>query len=281
MKIYPKISPQEIGDDMKEKIKKSEGIEIQFFNEKDITESFNFEDTVRKRKKEFPNLKEITVHPPLDDYNIELIFLKDENIFKNQLLKLIELSQELNIHMNFIYHSYMPARQYKATHLDDRIQEYLKIIEEKNVTILIENLFMMLDEKEECSAIEICKLINHPNLRACIDTTHLHCKANILKKDFYKMIEKELNSEDCKKYIKQIHFAAALNGDGYIDKKTHGRKHLNFESLQEDFNWLKSFGLENKNFITEVSEDDYFSRKDQLEEISMLEKCIEICSVQN
>ena len=97
MKIYPKISPQEIGDDMKEKIKKSEGIEIQFFNEKDITESFNFEDTVRKRKKEFPNLKEITVHPPLDDYNIELIFLKDETIFKNQLLKLIELSQELNI----------------------------------------------------------------------------------------------------------------------------------------------------------------------------------------
>ena len=139
---------------------------------------------------------------------------------------------------------------------------------------------MMLDEKEECSAIEICKLINHPNLRACIDTTHLHCKANILKKDFYKMIEKELNSEDCKKYIKQIHFAAALNGDGYIDKKTHGRKHLNFESLQEEYKWIKSFGLENKNFITEVSEDDYFSRKDQLEEISMLEKCIEICSVQ-
>ena len=34
LKIYPKISPQEIGDDMKEKIKKSEGIEIQFFNEK-------------------------------------------------------------------------------------------------------------------------------------------------------------------------------------------------------------------------------------------------------
>ena len=281
MKIYPKISPQEIGDDMKEKIKKSEGIEIQFFNEKDITESFNFEDTVRKRKKEFPNLKEITVHPPLDDYNIELIFLKDENIFKNQLLKLIELSQELNIHMNFIYHSYMPARQYKATHLDDRIQEYLKIIEEKNVTILIENLFMMLDEKEECSAVEICKLINHPNLRACLDTTHLHCKANILKKDFYKMIENELDSEDCKKYIKQIHFAAALNGDGYIDKKTHGRKHLNFESLQEDFNWLKSFGLENKNFITEVSEDDYFSRKDQLEEISMLERCMKTNFLQN
>ena len=48
--------------------------------------------------------------------------------------------------------------------------------------MLIENLFMLLDEKEECSVIEICKYIDHPNLRACIDTTHMHCKANILKK---------------------------------------------------------------------------------------------------
>ena len=30
------------------------------------------------------------------------------------------------------------------------------------------------------------------------------------------MVNKELNPNDCKKYIKQIHFAAALNNDGFI-----------------------------------------------------------------
>ena len=273
MKIYPKISPQECGNEMKEKIKKSEGMEIQFFNEKGITEPFNFESEVIKRKEEFPNLKEIIVHPPLDNYNIELIFLKDENIFKEQLEKLVELSQKLNIDIDFIYHTSLPVRQFISTHLDTRIKELLKIMEGTNSTILIENLFMMLDEKEECSAIEICKHINHPNLRCCLDTTHLHCKANILKKDFYEMINKELNPEDCKKYIKQIHFASALNNDGYIDKKTHGRKHQNFEELKKEYEWLASFGLKDKNYITEVSEEDYFTRNDQLEEIDMLENC--------
>lgn len=274
MKIYPKISPQEFGNEMIEKIKKSQGIEIQFFNEKDITEPFNFEDEIVKKKEQFPNLKEIIVHPPLDNYNIELIFLKDENIFKEQLRKLVELSRKLNIELDFIYHTYLPVKQFISTHLDIRIKKLLKIIEGTDVTILIENLFMMLDEKEECSAIEICKFIDHPNLRCCLDTTHLHCKANILKKDFYEMINKELNPEDCKKYIKQIHFAAALNNDGYIDKKTHGRKHENYEELKKEYEWLVNFGLKDKNYITEVSEEDYFSRKDQLEEIFMLEECI-------
>lgn len=276
MKIYPKISSQEIGKEMRRKIENSQGIEIQFFNEKEITQAFNFKNEIIKRKSEFPNLKEIIVHPPLDDYNIELIFLKDENIFKEQLQELVELSSKLNIDLDFIYHTSLPVRQFISTHLDNRIKELLKIIEGTNVTILIENLFMMLDEKEECSAIEICKHINHPNLRCCLDTTHLHCKANVLKKDFYEMINKELNSEDCPKYIKQIHFAAALNNDGYIDKKTHGRKHPSFENLKEEYEWLVNLGLKDKNYITEVSEEDYFSRKDQLDEISMLENCVNI-----
>lgn len=271
MKIYPKISSQEYCDEMRKKINDAEGIEIQFFDENGITSEFNFEDEVIKNKKLYPNIKEITIHPPLNDYNIELIFLKEEKMFKKQLKKLVKLSKKLNISLNMIYHTIIPARQYVSTFLDRRIKKCLKIIEGTNVTILIENLFMMLEEKEECSAIEICKKINHPNLMACIDTTHLHCKANILKKDFYKMIEKELNAEDCKKYVKQIHFASALNNDGYIDKKTHGRKHTSYESARAEYEWLVKYGMGNKNFITEVSEEDYYSRKDQLEEIKMLE----------
>ena len=53
MKIYPKISIQETSNEMKEIIKKSEGVELQFFDEKDITEEFNFENLIRKIKIEF------------------------------------------------------------------------------------------------------------------------------------------------------------------------------------------------------------------------------------
>ena len=221
MKIYPKISNQQYSNQVAEKIKQSEGIEIQYFDEikGKITEPFDFETEIRKNKSQYPNLKEITVHPPLKDYDIELIILKDEKILKNQLKKLVKLSKELNIELNIIYHTHLPLKQYISTGLDKRMLKYLKIIEGSNVTILIENLFMLPAEENECSALQICKYINHPNLKMCLDTTHVHCKANIYKKDVYELIKTELNKEDCQKYIKQIHFAAALNNDGYIDKK--------------------------------------------------------------
>jgi len=273
MRIYPKLSLQDVSEEMKEIIRNSEGIEIQFFDENDILEEFNFEKQIIRRKEEFPNLKEIIVHPPLENYNLELLVLKNREIIKRQLKKLVELSEKLDLKLCIIYHTYWTQKQYRATGLANIIKEYMKILENKNVTMLIENLFMMLDEKKECSAIEICKYINHPNLKACIDTTHMHCKANIYKKDFNQMIHEELNEEDCKKYVKQIHFASALENDGYIEKKrTHGRKHESLESLKKEINWLEEFGMIDKNYITEVSEEDYYSRKDQIEEIKMLKQ---------
>lgn len=275
MKIYPKVSRDPYCENMDEAIKKSEGIEIQFFDENGITSPFNFEESIIKMKTKYPNLKEIIIHPPLNDYNIELIFLKDENIFRNQLKSLANLSKELDINLDIIYHTLIPVRQYISTGLDIRIKDALKIIEGTNVTVLIENLFMMLEERVyECSAIEIGKHINHPNLRCCIDTTHIHCKANILKLNYIDMIKKEMNREDCERYVKQIHFASALNNDGYIEKKTHGRKHESIESLQEEYSWLCNLGLADKNYVTEVSEDDYYTRVDQLEEIKMLESIV-------
>ena len=84
MKIYPKLSYQDFSEEMREIVLNSEGIELQFFNENGITSEFNFSNEIRKRKKEFPHLKEIVVHPPLNDYNIELIILKDKNIIEDR-----------------------------------------------------------------------------------------------------------------------------------------------------------------------------------------------------
>lgn len=272
MKIYPKLSAQAYCEEFRAELEKAEGIEIQFFDENGITSRFNFEDEVRKNKTLYPKLKEIVIHPPLDNYNIEHIFFKDENIFKEQLLKMKELTEELDIDMSFVYHTYWPVRQYVSTGLADRIKNQLKLIEGSRVTILIENLFMMLDEKEECTALEVCKLLENPNVRCCIDTTHMHCKANILKKNFVEMVNKELDKDDCEKYVKQIHFAAALNNDGYTCKKTHGRVHPSIEELMDEYDWLNTLGMGDKHFITEVSEEDYYLRADQLKEINMLRK---------
>lgn len=272
MKIYPKLSDQNFSKEMEEIVIRSDGVEFQFFNENGMTEEFHFEELVRKTKNKYNNLKEIVIHPPLSDYNIEMLILKDEKIVENQLKKLVQLSDELNINLAIVYHTYWKKEQFIATHLMDKLADLLKIVEGKNVVILIENLFMMLDEKKGCSALEICKHMNHPNLRMCLDTTHAHCKATIWRKDFYEMLKEDITKEDCQKYVKQIHFAAALDNDGYIEKKTHGRMHPNFESLKEDVKWLDMYGMKDKVFVTEVSEDDYSTRKDQIQEIKMLQQ---------
>ena len=270
MTIFPKIIYGEKSEKFKKIIKKSEGVEIQFFDENGITSEFNFWDPIIEIKKEYPNLQEITVHPPLNNYNFEMLVLKDKEIIKKQLLKMVELSNRLNMRLNFLFHVYMTKEQYISTHLMDVLNELMKIIENTNVTLLLENLYMMLDERYECTVIEICKYINHPNLRACIDTTHEHCKANIYRFDFNELIEKDFNKEDCEEYVKQVHFAATLNNDGYRYKSTHGRMHENIDTLIEELKWLEKFGMIDKNYVTEVSEEDYSTREDQIEEIRML-----------
>ena len=149
------------------------------------------------------------------------------------------------------------------------MKELLAVIHNTNVNILIENIFSMV-ERKECTVLKIAKEINDEQLKVCLDICHLHVVANIFKTPFHELLSTYLNKEDCEKYVQQIHFAATLNEDGFIDKKTHGRVHDSWESFEEDYNILKQFGIEDKKIITEVSEDDYLTRKDQIVEIKYL-----------
>ena len=275
MNIFPKIANGNLSEEMNDIIRKSKGIEIQFFDETGPTEYFNFENEVINRKKEFPNLKEITIHPPLNNYNIEFLLLKDKNMVIDIFKRLIDLSKKLNIHICFVFHTYFNLTQFKSTNIEKTMKELLKNLEGTEVTILFENMFMVLADRRKCGALEIVKSIDHPNLRACIDTTHMHCKATIWKIDFEEMINQDLNKDDCGKYVRQIHFAAQLNNDGYIEKSTHGRVHPNEEAIKKEIKWLREMNMfDDKNIITEVSEEDYVSRKDQIKEIHMIENNI-------
>ena len=48
--------------------------------------------------------------------------------------------------------------------------------------------------------------------------------------------------------------------------------HDSWESFEEDYSILEQFGIEDKRIVTEVSEDDYSTRVDQIKEIEMLMK---------
>ena len=136
---------------------------------------------------------------------------------------------------------------------------------------LFENIYMM-QEQQNCSVIELCEYLNSENIKVCIDMCHLYCQAHIYKKNIEEFLERYLNKEKCERQVYQIHFAYTANDDGYIDRTTHAIMHPNVEALSYDKQLLYKYGMKDCNWVTEVSEKDYVSRKDQIEEIKMLEK---------
>jgi len=267
-RIYPKIDYSSFSMEFENEIDHADGIEIQFFNKSKYVENIEIKERVKSILNRYPNLREITIHPPLYNYDIEQITLKDENIVKKHLEDALELSERYGIVVHVLFHTNWNINQHIATGMIEKIKEYLKIFEGHENLMLLENLFMF--EEDFCSVLEICNKIDHPNLKACIDTTHLYCKANIYKKDILEFLKDYLDKGLCEKYVYQIHFAKALNNDGYIVRETHGRAHESNETLDFDLKWMKEYNLINKRFITEISEGDYRLRDEQLREIEML-----------
>lgn len=209
--------------------------------------------------------------PIREDFNFEALAFSKINFEKERLKMLCEASQEFNMKLNLLYHTRWNYISWNNSGAIDRMKELLEVIQNTNVNILIENIYAIV-ERKECSVLKVAKQIDDEHLKVCLDTCHLHCVANMFKISLNEYLNTYLNKEDCMKYIQQIHFAGTLNNDGVIDKKTHGRMHDSWESFEEDYNVLKRFGIENKIIVTEVSEDDYSTRKDQIEEIKMLIK---------
>ena len=271
MIIYPKTSENLEGlEYLKRYAEKYRGIEIQLLSYEQ-TQQITY-NVIKQLKSQIPQLEEVTIHLPIrEDFNFEALAFSKIN-FENERLKMLcEASQEFNLKLNLLYHTRWNYISWSNSGAIDRMKELLEVIQNTNVNILIENIYAIV-ERKECSVLKVAKQIDDEHLKACLDTCHLHCVANMFKISLNEYLNTYLNKEDCKKYIQQIHFAGTLNNDGVVDKKTHGRMHDSWESFEGDFNILKRFGIENKIIVTEVSEDDYSTRKDQIEEIKMLIK---------
>ena len=271
MSIYPKISEYLDGEEiLKERyIEESKGIEIQFL-EADNFNKKHIEEIISGKMEQFPMLEEITIHPPITSkYNFETLMFANYSYVEELLKTCIDLSKKFNNKINLLFHIEWDLLAMKQGPID-KMQKLLKNIkEEDNVQILLENTYP-INKVENCTVLQVADLIDNPKLKVCIDICHLHCHANIFKKDFQKFLETYLNKELCQKHVYQIHFSATLKNDGYADKKTHGRMHESFEDLIKDYYVIQKFGMTGKNIITEVSEEDYSSRKDQVKEIQML-----------
>ena len=99
MKIYPKINEKLEGlDNLEKEIKQYKGVEIQYFpkNQEEIVD-FEIEKPIEEILKRYPDIQEITVHPPLCNYEIEIVLLKDKNIFLNQIRTIVKLSKKYDI----------------------------------------------------------------------------------------------------------------------------------------------------------------------------------------
>lgn len=272
MNIYPKLDKNFNGlKELEKYIQEDNGVELQFFHEDGIWGKYDFSETIDVLMKEIPTIKEITIHPPLDDYDIELVVLKDRKILETKIEEAIKISKQYNIKINLLYHVGWNMKMMEQGAIEI-IEKSLNLLKETNVNIVLENIFGMNEYEQKCTVIEICKKINNPHLRACIDVCHLHCMANIFKLDFDSFMKSYIEKDQASKYVYQIHFSDTKNNDGYINKETHGRKHDSLSEALQDYNILKLYNMTNANIITEISEENYNTRKDQVDEIKLLEK---------
>lgn len=272
MNIYPKLDKNLNGlKELEKYIKKDKGVELQFFHEDGIWGNYDFNTAINTLMKKIPSIKEITIHPPLDDYDIELVVLKDRKLLETKIEEAIKISKQYNIKINLLYHVGWNMKMMEQGAIEI-IEKSLNLLKETNVNIVLENIFGMNEYEQKCTVIEICKKINNPHLRACIDVCHLHCMANIFKLDFDSFMKSYIEKDQASKYVYQIHFSDTKNNDGYINKETHGRKHDSLSEVLQDYNILKLYNMTNANIITEISEENYNTRKDQVDEIKLLEK---------
>lgn len=270
MKIYPKTNEYLEGiEEFEKTLKEYKGIEIQYFkkSDKELVD-FKIEKPIEQILEKYPYIEEITIHPPLCEYELEIVLLKDKNIFLNQIKTIVRLSKKYNIKINIVEHTRLLMSQAKLTILPV-LEKAKKIMKNTNTKIVFENIYMM-EEQENCSVIELCEYLNSENMKVCIDMCHLYCQAHIYKKKIEEFLEKYLNKEKCQRQVYQIHFAYTANEDGYIDRTTHAIMHPNEETLYYDAKLLCQYGMGDCNWITEVSEKDYSTRKDQVNEIKML-----------
>lgn len=263
LKIYPKLDSMFEGE---EPIIPyiTEGMEIQMLDD-------NFEKAVRHYHKLIPSLKEITLHVRMDAIQIDDYIYNSKGIAKivnyitviGSLQKVYDLKINLLLHLNQSYNEIKTRGGLKAFNI---FEEYLN---KYNVLLLLENVIAIsgaLDKREHVT--EFVHLINKTNIKCCLDLCHVYCYLNMMSFRTNSIYE-YLDYDTLDKIVYQIHFSDTLNNDGYLDMSTHSRAHSSL-SINKDLVLLEALGIIDKPLVTEIIDNNYNNRVEQLKELRLL-----------
>lgn len=278
MKIYAKIGE---GDKaifaLKDTIEKYHGAELQLLDSSGLPYMGSIYDAGKKVLKECSEIQELTIHLPVHSCNIEVYALSAPSLPEKYLLEAKRLCDDFGVSINILFHSV--SSRYGISSVCPYVQNLAKKIGDAPMKILIENPFMV--EGDGFPFLQMVKTVNDERVKACFDLTHGKIRAHIFgTEDCYDYIKtnllKSVDEPDLPKYIHQIHFAQALNRDGFRDKKTHGVVHESVYSVKNDIDFLFSLGLQEKGYVMEIQEPDgdYNDRKCQIREIAMVEEAL-------
>ena len=269
MQIIPKICEYDyntIDSRIRDQIEYTHKCEIQML-QGDLGESF--QNVKRVIESLGDCLEYVSIHLPFSALYIELLYCNKD--LKEQYIKLIhdivDLADELGIDIDIVSHVNPNKLWIEHTGTLEFIRNILNKLVCTRVGLLIENSIICLNDDDDAETSEeyIFRVLNHGHLGFCLDLCHLQASENVFKKS-------RSLSEGQLKNLKNIHFSATLDRDGYKDKKrTHGRKHPNRFDMAMDIKYLESKGikLDNINIVAEINEEDYENRPDLISEIEM------------
>lgn len=201
----------------------------------------------------YAKFPKIIFHASGHAYELGDIVESDEQklVIKNLLKQMDKTKHSLLLHCGWRGHT-----------KNEELIEYLwEIYNEYEVPIILEGTIDILDRDR---AVEIVNTMNHPDIRLCIDMSHVRAIKNMGEdiKDYYSEIRK----------IDHIHFSYSSNKDGFIDMSTHGVPHPNMLTVLFDAFILNRYNTKDATICPEVSESDYSTRKNQHEEILKMKK---------
>ena len=275
MLICPKIYvDKEENTPLTKYINSEHRAEIQMANQKDVPsrKGYDVAGTVDFAMEQFPDIKTLIVHLPLNDCYLEIIAAINPERLLEEMVSAVSAADKYDIDLYLLYHTAVMHDAVCRT-LEDTLYKMLSIIKRRRITILVENAVFY--PGKILPNLVLCNEFLQPQLKACVDTTHIKCQAKMYDTAPHQFMEEQLShfeSNELNSIVKVIHFAQATENDGYIDKKTHGRRHENFDELKKDVDILEQCGIKDAIYVTEVSEDDYYSRVDQIWEIESLMK---------
>lgn len=253
LKIYPKIGSNLISLPEVVDYVEDNGIEIQL-----LKESENIIPIISKLLITLPNLREITIHAPIQFIFIEDIISSEEGVvdLMGVLSKCILLSAMYNIRINYLLHCDTRYELIVRNQRKSVLQKICNTLNGTEVYILLENDVSRIDEYSRVEAAsEVVSCIDHPHLRMCLDVCHVHCVATLLRKDnLIEFAHSYFRGMHMDKIVHQVHFSHAENNDGILDKSTHSNAHPDLDALSKDIEFLKALGITSTNLITEVIE---------------------------